>query len=61
MYKVLCKKRLHNFMCANKIAAIETFELFPSPGTNVPQNGRLGLPKGPGFGIDIPEDWLREV
>lgn len=31
------------------------------PGTNVPQKGLLGLPKGPGFGIDIPEDWLREV
>ena len=31
------------------------------PGTNMPQNGLLGLPKGPGFGIDIPEDWLREV
>ena len=31
------------------------------PGTNMPQNSLLGLPKGPGFGIDIPEDWLREV
>lgn len=25
------------------------------------ENGRLRLPQGPGFGIDIPEDWLREV
>ena len=31
------------------------------PGTNMPRNGLLGLPKGPGFGIDIPADWLVEV
>ena len=31
------------------------------PGNHVSQNGRLGLPQGPGFRIDIPEDWLWEV
>ena len=31
------------------------------PGTNMPKDGRLGLPNGPGFGIDIPEDWLKEI
>ena len=29
-----------------------------TPGTPMPVEGRLGLPPGPGFGIQIPEDWL---
>jgi len=28
------------------------------PGTQVPRDGWLSPPNGPGFGIDIPEDWL---
>jgi len=31
------------------------------PGTKMPDNGLLGLPDGPGFGIHIPEEWLVEV
>jgi L-rhamnonate dehydratase len=30
-----------------------------TPGTPMPKNGKLGLPPGPGFGLQIPEDWLQ--
>jgi L-rhamnonate dehydratase len=30
-----------------------------TPGTPVPVNGRLGLPPGPGFGLQVPEEWLK--
>ena len=29
-----------------------------TPGTPVPKDGVIGLPPGPGFGIDLPETWL---
>jgi L-rhamnonate dehydratase len=29
-----------------------------TPGTPMPVDGKLGLPPGPGFGIQIPEEWL---
>jgi len=29
-----------------------------TPGTPVPVEGKMGLPPGPGFGIQIPEAWL---
>jgi L-rhamnonate dehydratase len=29
-----------------------------TPGTPIPKDGRVGLPPGPGFGIDLPEEWL---
>ena len=29
-----------------------------TPGTPMPENGNLGLPPGPGFGLQLPEDWL---
>lgn len=31
------------------------------PGTPVPKNGKIGLPPGPGFGLQVPEDWLVEI
>ena len=30
-----------------------------TPGTPMPVKGKLGLPPGPGFGLQIPEDWLK--
>ena len=30
-----------------------------TPGTPMPVNGRLGLPPGPGFGLKVPEEWLK--
>ena len=30
-----------------------------TPGTPMPANGKLGLPPGPGFGLQIPEAWLQ--
>jgi L-rhamnonate dehydratase len=30
-----------------------------TPGTPMPANGRLGLPPGPGFGLRVPEAWLK--
>lgn len=32
-----------------------------TPGTPVPQAGRLGLPPGPGFGLEVPEAWLQPL
>ena len=29
-----------------------------TPGTPMPVNGKLGLPPGPGFGLQIPKAWL---
>lgn len=31
------------------------------PGTLMPAKGKIGLPSGPGFGLHIPEDWLKPV
>jgi hypothetical protein len=28
------------------------------PGTAVPQNGRLCPSDAPGFGLEVPEEWL---
>ena len=30
-------------------------------GTPVPSQGKLGLPPGPGFGLQVPEEWLRPL
>lgn len=32
-----------------------------TPGTPMPVAGRLGLPPGPGFGLQVPEAWLRPL
>ena len=32
-----------------------------TPGTPMPVDGKLGLPPGPGFGIQIPEEWLKPI
>ena len=32
-----------------------------TPGTPMPVRGKLGLPPGPGFGLQVPEGWLRPV
>ena len=32
-----------------------------TPGTPAPVDGKLGLPPGPGFGLQIPDDWLVPV
>jgi hypothetical protein len=29
-----------------------------TPGTPMPVDGKMGLPPGPGFGLQVPEDWL---
>jgi L-rhamnonate dehydratase len=31
------------------------------PGTPMPVNGKLGLPPGPGFGLQVPEEWLKPI
>ncbi|MBI2506065.1 MAG: hypothetical protein HYW07_22855 [Candidatus Latescibacteria bacterium] len=31
------------------------------PGTPMPVKGKLGLPPGPGFGLEIPEAWLKPI
>ncbi len=31
------------------------------PGTPMPKEGKLGLPPGPGFGIEIPAAWFVEI
>ncbi|MFC1525978.1 enolase C-terminal domain-like protein [Candidatus Latescibacterota bacterium] len=32
-----------------------------TPGTPLPKDGKLGLPPGPGFGLQVPEEWLRPL
>ena len=32
-----------------------------TPCTPMPKDGKLGLPPGPGFGLQIPEDWFVEI
>ena len=32
-----------------------------TPGTPMPVEGKLGLPPGPGFGVQVPEEWLVPV
>ena len=32
-----------------------------TPGTPLPVDGKIGLPPGPGFGLQIPEEWLRPI
>ncbi len=32
-----------------------------TPGTPMPVDGRLGLPPGPGFGLQTPEAWLKSL
>ncbi|MFH1567613.1 MAG: enolase C-terminal domain-like protein [Gemmatimonadota bacterium] len=32
-----------------------------TPGTPMPVDGRLGLPPGPGFGLQVPEEWLQPI
>ena len=29
-----------------------------TPGTPIPVDGKIGLPPGPGFGLQVPEEWL---
>jgi L-alanine-DL-glutamate epimerase-like enolase superfamily enzyme len=31
------------------------------PETPMPVNGKLGLPPGPGFGLKVPEEWLKPI
>ena len=31
------------------------------PGTPIPVDGKIGLPPGPGFGVQIPDEWLKPV
>ncbi len=31
------------------------------PGTLMPIDGKLGLPSGPGFGLQVPEEWLKPL
>jgi hypothetical protein len=31
------------------------------PGTLMPVDGKLGLPSGPGFGLQVPEEWLQPI
>jgi L-rhamnonate dehydratase len=32
-----------------------------TPGTPMPRGGKMGLPPGPGFGIQIPQEWLKPL
>lgn len=32
-----------------------------TPGTPMPIDGKVGLPPGPGFGVQIPDEWLKPV
>ena len=32
-----------------------------TPGTPMPVDGKIGLPPGPGFGLQVPEEWLKPV
>ena len=32
-----------------------------TPGTPMPVDGKLGLPPGPGFGLQVPEEWLKPI